>query len=208
MKNPGARAMIIGALLSIPSIILIIAIDDNNVRRRLLPFAFAGVVTLAIGIIQYLSYTLRSKEGKAAYRAKWGARGLYHSLVITAIYSGGLTSDDLEHIKRVYNETTGLTLADKKIREIAKRIARFPDNFFKDMKLYANRIQTPARENIIRHCIALAIKKDEIEFLQQTLHKITTHLKIEPEFLALETKQMLQRDKLGIDFRQSYPANR
>ena len=207
MKNPGARAMIIGAILSTPSIALMVAIDDNNFRRRALSVAIAGVVMLGIGIAQYLSYALRSKEGKAAYRAKWGARGLYHSLVITAIYSGGLTSDDLEYIKKVYSETTSLTLGDKEIREIAKRIANFPNNFFKDMKSYANRIKTPAREHIIRCCIALAIEKDDIDFLQETLLKITSCLRINPEFLELETKQMLQRDRLGISYRNPTPIN-
>lgn len=207
MKNPGARTMIIGAILSTPSIALMVAIDDNNFRRRALSVTIAGIVFLVIGIAQYLSYALRSKEGKAAYRDKWRALGLYNSLVITAVYSGTLIDKDLEYIKRVYSEATGLMLTNEEIRERAKRITNFPDNFFKDMKSYANRIKTPAREHIIRCCIALAVEKDDVEFLQKTLHKITTCLRINPEFLEQETKQMLQRVRLGIPLRNPTSTN-
>ena len=197
MKNPGARAMIIGALLSIPTIALILSPADNNVRRRVLPFAIAGVISLLIGIGQYLSYALRSKEGKTAYRNKWAARGLYHSLVITAVSSGALTNRDLEYIKAAYNETTGLTLADNKIRKIAKKVTYNPGVFFKDIKLYADRIKTPAKKHIIRSCVALVLENDDMEYMADTLINITTSLGLEAEFLALEIEQLLKRDRLG-----------
>ena len=197
MKNPGAKAMIIGILLSVPTIALILSPADNNVRRRVLPFAIAGVISLLIGIGQYLSYALRSKEGKIAYRNKWAARGLYHSLVITAVESGVLTNWDLEYIKAAYHETTGLTLADKKIRKIAKKVIYNPEVFFKDIKLYANRIKTPAKEHIIRSCLALVFENDEMEYQADNLLGITASLGLEPEFLAQEIKQLLKRDRLG-----------
>ena len=97
--------MIIGVLLSTVSIVLIFATNDNNLRRYGLVLSIGGLFALGTGVIQYLSYALRSERGKAAYRAKWGARGLYHSLIITAVSNGTLTNNDIEYIKRIYRKT-------------------------------------------------------------------------------------------------------
>ena len=140
MKRPGIRAMICGILLGIVSAALMFGTTDNRLRGKGLVLGIGALTALVIGICQYLSYTLRSKEGKAVYRNKYGARGLYHSLVITAISSGALTSNDLEYIKRVYSETFDLTLRDEGILKLEKRISRNPDVYIKDIKIYANRI--------------------------------------------------------------------
>mgnify|MGYP000144230860 CR=1 FL=1 len=200
MKNPGAKALFIGAVLSVPSISLIFIATDNNFRRHMASVAFAGVVMVGIGIVQYLSYALRSKAGKAAYREKWRARGLYYALLTTAISSGMLSNSDREYIKNVYNKSTGLTLKNKDIIEMAKRMSNFPDNFYKDMKAYGHRIKTAARKKIIQQCIVFALEKEMLDEAQEALQRITANLYIEPEFLELETQQMLKRERLGIAF--------
>lgn len=188
MKRPGIRAIICGVLLGIVSVALMFGTTDQNLRGKGLVWGIGALTALVIGICQYLSYALRSEEGKAAYRSKYGAQGLYHSLVITATSSGALTKGDLEYIKRVYNETFRLPLRDEEILKLEKRISRSPDVYLKDIKIYANRIEESMREQIIRYCIELATRKDN-NAPQDILQKLTTSLRIEPKFLTVELAQ-------------------
>ena len=58
--------------------------------------------------------------------------------------------------------------------------------YFKDIKLYANRIEDLVREHIVRCCVELAAGKNDLKGLRETLQKIVTCLGVKPEFLVLE----------------------
>jgi len=186
VKALGAKPFVLGLVMTLLALWLMIEVPDNHVRRWGLVIGIGGVAALLIGIGQYLSYHLRSEKGKQKYRQKWAKRGLYHSLVMTAVADNVLSKKDNEYIKKVYRNQYYEELTDQEILKLAKHINEVPEVYLKDIKLYENRIDELSKEHIIRLCVELATAPKELEQMYETLYQISGSLKIDPKLVGIE----------------------
>ena len=186
VKALGAKPFVLGLVLTLISFWLMTEAPDSHVRRLGLMIGIGGVAALLIGMGQYLSYHLRSEKGKQEYRQKWAKRGLYHSLVMTAVADNELSKKDNEYIKKIYRNTFYEELTDKEILKLAKHINEVPEVYIKDIKLYENRIDDVSKEHIIKACVELAANHEELEGMYETLHQISTSLKVNSKLVGIE----------------------
>jgi len=186
VKSLGVKPFALGLIMTLVALWLMIEVPDNNVRRLGLLLGIGGVGALLIGMGQYLSYHMRSEKGKQEYRQKWAKRGLYHSLVMTAVADNVLSKEDNEYIKKVYRNRFYEELTDKKILKLAKHINAVPEVYLKDIKLYENRIDELSKEHIVRSCVELATDITELEKMYETVYQISVSLKVDSKFVGIE----------------------
>jgi len=186
VKALGVKPFALGLMMALVALWLMMEVPDNNVRRLSLLLGIGGVAALLIGMGQYLSYHMRSEKGKQAYRQKWFRRGLYHSLVMTAVADNVLSKEDNEYIKKVYRKRFYEELSDKKILKLAKHINAVPEVYLKDITLYENRIDELSKEHIVRSCVELATDITALEKMYETVYQISASLKVDSKFVGIE----------------------
>ena len=195
IKTPGMPALTAGIILASVSVPAILISTDPALSRKVFILVVGAIFLLAVGIIQFLSYALRSEKGKQEYREKWAARALFHSLLMIAVSDNELNSEDVSYINNAYRKAFNKNLDDKEISTIARQIHSDPKVFLKDIKLYSNRIELLMREHIISSCIRLAAKKNNIDHANRVIAKLAKSLRIKSELLDTElTKQKNKND--------------
>jgi len=183
-------ALIVGIVLGVVSIPTLLISTDPNLSRKVFVLVLGAFFALGVGVVQFLSYALRSEKGKQEYRDKWAARALFHSLLMIAVSDGNLTDEDVSYIKKVYRKTFNKNIDDKEISKIADQIYSNPKVFLKDIKLYSNRIEPLMREHIINSCIRLAAERKDVDSLTNVIKKLAKSLRIKTEILDTEMMKL------------------
>ena len=183
-------ALIVAIVLGAVSIPALLISTDPNLSRKVFILVLGAVFALGVGVVQFLSYALRSERGKQEYRDKWATRALFHSLLMIAVSDGKLTDEDVSYIKKVYSKTFNKNIDEKEIFKIADQIYSNPKVFLKDIKLYSNRIEPLMREHIIKSCIRLADERKDVDSLSKDIKKLAKNLFIKTEFLDTELMKL------------------